>query len=262
MNPYTSDLIPLLFNETIDVQSIRQKLEKVSQDYKTGKRGLGSRSKGIEFYPSNSIPIEELLIERGIDIKKYNQSGIFAISRNGKERINLYVRCFNLDPNKPRQYDHYLATDIENISDDDWENFHFPYKKSPSYNSAFGIVDNQKRDHAPSNLFDVIYCSTTVEKNAWLLIEEYLEDFASPHIRLKNGEGIVDKFYVSPRKYIIPAKVNIKLESMNYSAWIPFGFCEKYPTFEEAKKEIRQRLQNANLPGLKLTFTRETVARK
>lgn len=31
-------------------------------------------------------------------------------------------------------------------------------------------------------------------------IEEYLEDFASPNIRLNNGEGIVNKFYGSPRK--------------------------------------------------------------
>ena len=140
--------------------------------------------------------------------------------------------------------------------------FSFSYKKIESYYAISGIVDNRKRDYAPSNLFDVIYYSTTVEKNAWLLIEEYLEDFASPNVLLKNGEGITTKFYVSPRKHIVPAKVNIKLEPMNYSAWIPFGFCEKYPTFEKAKKEIKQRLQNANLPGLKLTFTREKVTRK
>ncbi|MDJ0687366.1 MAG: hypothetical protein QNJ41_02545 [Xenococcaceae cyanobacterium MO_188.B32] len=79
-----------------------------------------------------------------------------------------------------------------------------------------------------------------------------------------NGYAVEKMYwsYVSPRKYIVPAKVNIKLESINYSAWVSFGFCEKYPTFEEAKEEIRQRLKNANLPGLKLTFTRETIKRK
>ncbi|MEA5535920.1 hypothetical protein [Crocosphaera sp. XPORK-15E] len=42
--PYTSDLISLVFNESIDKEKIDQELTKVSEDYKTGRRGIGSRS--------------------------------------------------------------------------------------------------------------------------------------------------------------------------------------------------------------------------
>ncbi|HAG82130.1 MAG TPA: excinuclease ABC subunit C, partial [Cyanobacteria bacterium UBA12227] len=63
-------------------------------------------------------------------------------------------------------------------------------------------------------------------KKGWLLVEEYLKDFASPANHLSNGVGYIEKFYISARKYIVPAKVNIKLESIGYSAWIPFGLSE------------------------------------
>jgi hypothetical protein len=49
---------------------------------------------------------------------------------------------------------------------------------------------------------------------------------------------------------------------MRYSAWIPFGMNEQYPTFEAAKKEIKQRLNQADLPDLKLTFRREHITKK
>ncbi len=44
LHPYTSDPIDLGFNETIDRESIKNSLEKVSNDYKKGLRGVGSRS--------------------------------------------------------------------------------------------------------------------------------------------------------------------------------------------------------------------------
>jgi predicted GIY-YIG superfamily endonuclease len=47
LNPYTSDLIEPLFNETIEQESIQKSLLKLSDDYKKGLRGLGSRSKAI-----------------------------------------------------------------------------------------------------------------------------------------------------------------------------------------------------------------------
>jgi hypothetical protein len=42
------------------------------------------------------------------------------------------------------------------------------------------------------------------------------------------------------------------------SAWIPFGLTKEFTTFETATEEIRRRLQNSGLPGLKITFKRET----
>jgi hypothetical protein len=100
-----------------------------------------------------------------------------------------------------------------------------------------------------------------VERRIWLLVEKYLQDFAKLSNKLNNGEGFTKKYYVSPRKYIVPAKVNIKLESINYSSWIPFGMSQDYPTFEAAKQEIKTRLYEADLPGLKLTFKKESIAK-
>ena len=42
--PYTSDLIKLGFNEPVDSQAIKQALAKLSEDYKTGRRGICSQS--------------------------------------------------------------------------------------------------------------------------------------------------------------------------------------------------------------------------
>ena len=55
--------------------------------------------------------------------------------------------------------------------------------------------------------------------------------------------------------------MNIKLEKMKYSAWIPFGMNEQYPTFEAAKQEIKIRLKNAKLPGLKISFKKESITK-
>ena len=76
-----------------------------------------------------------------------------------------------------------------------------------------------------------------------------------------NSEGVTRKFYVSPRKFIAPAKVNIKLEKMRYSAWIPFGMNINYPTFDAARDEIKRRLSKADLPNLRLTFRREHITK-
>ena len=59
----------------------------------------------------------------------------------------------------------------------------------------------------------------------------------------------------------MPAKVNIKLDNIGYSAWIPFGTSAAFPTYEAAKEEIIRRLKNSDLPGLKLMFKRETIAK-
>jgi hypothetical protein len=53
--------------------------------------------------------------------------------------------------------------------------------------------------------------------------------------------------------------VNIKLETIGYSAWIPFGLSEEFPTFVSAKGEIRKRLENSGLPAVKLAFKQETI---
>ena len=221
LEPYTSDLIKLFFNEPINHESAKNELIKVSQDYKLGKRGIGSRSKVVN--------IDALLASRGINTNKYP---IRQVNYLNRERIGVYVQCFSVD-----------------------------LKTSPHYGTfAKGIIKNKETKQLSSQ-FEIVYLLTSVDKKAWLLVEEYLKDFAKAATKLNNGEGYVKRFYISRRKYIVSAKVNIKLESISYSAWIPFGMNEKYPTFETAKEEIKKRLHDADLPGLKLTFKKENIAK-
>jgi hypothetical protein len=122
------------------------------------------------------------------------------------------------------------------------------------------MLDN-KEVRSVSFQFNSLYLLAGVDRKVWILFEKYLRDFARPATGLKNGEGYVEKFYVSARKYIVPAKVNIKLEEMGYSACIPFGSNEEFPAFESATEEIRKRLINSGLPGLKVNFKREAVGK-
>lgn len=221
LKPYTSDLIPLFFHESIDSQYEKLKLEKVSNDYKLGQRGLGSRSKVVN--------IDALLASRGINISK---QPIKQVNYLSQDRMGVYVQCFSVD-----------------------------LKTSPHYATfAKGIIKNEDTKELSSQ-FEIVYLLASVDKKVWLLVEGYLKDLAKAATKLNNGEGYVEKFYISPRKYIVPAKVNIKLEDIGYSAWIPFGMNEQYPTFEAAKQEIKTRLYAADLPGLKLTFKKESIAK-
>ncbi|BAU63295.1 Excinuclease ABC C subunit domain protein [Stanieria sp. NIES-3757] len=230
--PYTCDLISLHFKESIYRESVKQKLIQISQDHKTGQRGVGSR-----YQPTDLVltTIEELLISRGINSEKYNRSNIIGINRGNK--IGLYIKCFFRENHKD------IKLKFDSLGQ--------------------GIINN-KQVMSSSRQLNTVYLLTSIDKLAWLLVEEYLQDFAKVATGLKdlkNGEGYVEKFYVSARKYIVPAKVNIKLETIGYSAWIPFGFNEEYNTFELAKQEIIRRLKNSDLPELKLTFKRESITK-
>jgi hypothetical protein len=146
-------------------------------------------------------------------------------------RIGLYINSFILGDNK---------------------------QQFPVANLAYGMLDS-KETRILSHQCDSLYLFVGADQKAWLLVEEYLKDFARPATALNNGEGYVKKFYVSARKYIVSAKVNIKLEDIGYSSWIPFGPSKKFSTFESAREEICRRLISSGLPGLKVTFKRETI---
>ena len=245
IKPYTSDLIPLLFNELVDIEAVKQEFYKLGEDYRTGKRGVGSRCRPIKSrsIDSDFTTIDELLISRGINNNQYDGNNTISLKRSMQDRIGLYIQCFNLDPKSPCLYA--KTTDGSKV---------------PVYNPVMGIVNNKKVTSVSCN-FDIVYLLASVDKKAWLLVENYLKDFASAHKQLNKQEGFVDKFYVSARKFIAPAKVNIKLEKMKYSTWIPFGMNEQYPTFETAKQEIIKRLSEADLPGLRLTFRKENITK-
>ena len=218
LKPYTSDLISLFFNESIDTQSARKELEKISKDYKTGKRGIGSRSDNAD----SDLAINEILISRGIDPQKYSRGEIRPRPMPGRDRIGLCIKSFGVNLRKSRL-----------IKLDDKRQIQLSVETT-------GLLDNEFKYHQSSSQFDTVYLLSGVERKAWLLVEEYLQDFAKPSNKLKNGEGYTEKYFVSARKYIVPAKVNIKLENLQYSAWIPFGMNEQYPTFEAAKQEIKK----------------------
>jgi ribosomal protein S8 len=244
LKPYTSDLIPLFFNETIDIKYAKQKLETISRDYRLGKRGVGSRSNNAD----SAFAINKLLINRGIDPQRYIQDKKTVYYQNGyirsleQHKIGLCTKSFVVDLKKPRllKFNNKISTRCSV--------------------SALGMIDDQLTQDSSSR-FNIVYLLTIVEKTAWLLVEEYLQDFAKPFNKLKNGEGFIKKCYITERKYIVPAKVNIKLEHLKYSAWIPFGMNEQYPTFEAAKEEIKIRLYEADLPGLKLAFKKESITK-
>ena len=237
LEPYVEDIVPLFFDESINRQAIKKQLKQVSQDYQEGKRGAGSRSNN-----DSKFAIDKFLIDRGIYPEKYNQDKKKPISMPGIDRIGLCVRCFSVDLNKTRSIE--LNDKIQT---------HFSFL-------AIGLIDGQLTRTSSFN-FDTVYLLSGVARKAWLLVEKYLEDFTKPSNEFKNGEGYTKKYYVSARKHLVPAKVNIKLEFLDYNAWIPFGMSEQYPTFEAAKQEIKKRLEEADLPGLKLTFKKETIAK-
>lgn len=239
LNPYTEDLIKLLFKEPVERESVKKELEKVSEDYKAGRRGIGSRSRAIQSQPISSefMTIDDLLNSRGIDINKYSTEEILGWIR---DKMGVYIQCFCTDLKEPYGYTTHGV------------------QKFPSYNYAQGIIDNEQVNTA-SCKFDTVYLLAGVEKKVWLLVEEYLKDFVQPAGKLSNGEGFVRRFYISAKKFIVPAKVNIKLENIGYSAWIPFGSCKEFPTYDSATAEIRRRLKDSELLGLKLGFKRETI---
>lgn len=238
LEPYVEDIVPLFFDESINRQAIKKQLKQLSQDYQEGKRGLGSRSANSD----SDSEINELLISREIDPQKYSK-GEARLRLMRRDKIGLCVQPFSVDLKKSRL-----------IKLDDKRQIKLSVETT-------GLLNNKLEYRQSSSQFDTVYLLSGVGRKAWLLVEEYLQDFAKPSNKLKNGEGYTEKYYVSARKYLVTAKVNIKLEYLDYSAWIPFGMSEQYPTFEAAKQEIKKRFEEADLPGLKLTFKKETIAK-
>lgn len=193
LNPYTCDPIKLLFNEPLDSKAAKEKLAKISEDYKKRRRGVGSRLK--------TINIDQLLVRRGIDPQKYS-SGVLPMQGH---KIGTYVQCFSVDA-----------------------------KKLNIYSYTFGMLNGEEKA-ASSGQFNTVYLLAGVERKAWLLVEEYFKDFVKPATNLNEGEGYIRKLRVSARKFVVPAKVNIKLENLGYSAWIPFGTDTAFTTYETAK---------------------------
>lgn len=200
----------------------REKLRKTLETISEDHK-TGKRGYGSR---SKVINIDQLIADRSIDLQKY-EGKVLSFPNN---KIGLYLQCFSFDLKQTM----------------------------PITSIARGMFDNNLKITVAANL-NLVHFLTRVDRQAWLLFEDYFQSFARLATKLNEGEGFIDKFYASARKFIVPAKANIKIESIGYSVWIPFGPAPEFPTFEAATTEIRRRLQESALPDLKVTFTREAT---
>lgn len=136
------------------------------------------------------------MLSRGIEPGKYDRGNVIPMKRGGQDRIGLYIECFNASVDKIYQFQQTIK-----------------YQTFLTRQSVYGMIDNNLV-RASVNQFSVFYLLTGVDKKGWLLVEEYLQDFAKVSTKLDNGESAAEKFYISPRKFIAPAKVNIKLDNI------------------------------------------------
>jgi hypothetical protein len=98
---------------------------------------------------------------------------------------------------------------------------------------------------------------TSVEREAWLLFEPYLSDFAK--VTLSEDDGYISRVYVSAKKCIKPAQVKISLGNQR-TFTIPFGPSETIVKYDQVRKTIIESLKNSGLPDLKISFTLESVS--
>ncbi|ALJ68779.1 MULTISPECIES: hypothetical protein [unclassified Synechocystis] len=92
-----------------------------------------------------------------------------------------------------------------------------------------------------------------------MIFNEYLKGFAEVATIPEEGTGYIDKLYISKRRYLQPAKVNIKILDSNCSVWLPFGKSLEFKNYVDAKEEIKKRLNNAGFSSIKISFKQESI---
>ncbi|ACK72687.1 Excinuclease ABC C subunit domain protein [Gloeothece citriformis PCC 7424] len=233
---YETDPIKLVFNEPINEKGGKFLLKQIAEEYQTGKRGIGSRS--------NKIDISSLLTARGIDKTRYINLSYSSTPQRG--RLYIYVKCFAGDLREP------LGKQRINLGTDQGsQNNSLPI--SNLIRGSKGIKAQSLNSYNLS--YNNIYMRATVDREAWLLFETYLSDFAK--IELSQDDGYIEKVYISGKKYIVPAKLSLTIDN-HRSITIPFGPKDEM-NYEKVIQVIRERLQNSGLPNLKISFTRETI---
>ncbi|MDJ0578829.1 GIY-YIG nuclease family protein [Crocosphaera sp.] len=84
LQPYTEDPIPLVFKEKLDKSILKNHIQKIKDDYKLGKRGIGSRSKKTQEYELTQVNQKK-------ELDKQNHTfPLFAIS-SWSSRLLKYV---------------------------------------------------------------------------------------------------------------------------------------------------------------------------
>ena len=143
LEPYVKDIVPLFFNELVDKQAIKKQLKQVSQDYKEGKKGAGSRSNN----DSLELAIDKLLIGRGIDPQKYSKGEVQPRPMRGRDKIGLCIQSFSTDLRRTRL-----------IKLSEKRQTHFSVL-------AFGLI-NDRLTLTSSHELDTIYLLVGVERKA------------------------------------------------------------------------------------------------
>lgn len=234
---YQQDPIKILFNESINSRSIDDNIKQFEEEYKLKKRGFDSRSNQTKY------DISDILIKRGIDLKRYSTHPY--IKDYSDKRIYLYIKSFSANLYEPTGQKNYISENGEKVT-----------------TSIVHSIQGSKgsfRQGSDLNLFPYqnVYMLTSVEREAWLLFEQYLSDFAK--VTLSEDDGYISRVYVSAKKCIKPAQVKISLGNQR-TFIIPFGPSETMVKYDQVRKTMIESLKNSGLPDLKISFTSESVS--
>ncbi|WP_198648406.1 GIY-YIG nuclease family protein [Cyanothece sp. BG0011] len=87
LQPYTENPIPVVFKENLDKSTLVNELQKIKDDYKSGKRGIGSRSKKQQF--KNEYELTQVNKKKTLD----TQSNLFPLSAisSWSSKLLMYV---------------------------------------------------------------------------------------------------------------------------------------------------------------------------
>lgn len=229
LNLYKIDLLKLLFNEEINTTKL-QTLPAESKPQVEDNNNLSSRLVNLA---TKKIYLQNLLIERGVDINSYQVNKYLEkiptdnnyVDNNSDRMMTVYIKSF-------------LYTDLRQPA----------HYSSMIYGSNGNIYQMKNLENFP---YEAVYLKVQADKVFWLLLEEYLSDFIK--VTLNSDEGYIDKYYVSARTTLKPSKISITLHG-KWKTDIPFGTKDNI-SYTEAVNIITERLNSSGISKLKFSFS-------
>ncbi|MFM1841734.1 MAG: hypothetical protein RLZZ490_467 [Cyanobacteriota bacterium] len=164
---------------------------------------------------------------KGIDINKKYEN-VINVRKN--DQIGVYITPFNFNLKQDSFFSNFAYTKING--------------------KLTTCIDSQ---------LSTVFLLQRVDRVTWLIFNEYLRGFAETAIIPEEGTGYIDKLYISKKRYVQPAKVNLKILDFNCSVSIPFGQSPDFPNYVDAKDEIRRRLSHAGFSHIKISFKQESI---
>ncbi|MCE2697766.1 MAG: hypothetical protein PX483_01180 [Nostocales cyanobacterium LE14-WE4] len=229
LNLYKIDLLKLLFNEEINTTKL-QTLPAESKPQVEDNNNLSSRLVNLA---TKKIYLQNLLIERGVDINSYQVNKYLEkiptdnnyVDNNSDRMMTVYIKSF-------------LYTDLRQPA----------HYSSMIYGSNGNIYQMKNLENFP---YEAVYLKVQADKVFWLLLEEYLSDFIK--VTLNSDEGYIDKYYVSARTTLKPSKISITLNG-KWKSDIPFGTKDNM-SYAEVVNIITERLNSSGISKLKFSFS-------